>query len=180
VGKAFSYGLSTVERGTFGTGQIQSAPMVTRYPDTAYAAHGNYGIQYSLTLPLYNPTDDCQIVAILFQTPLKSDEKSAALKFNNPPPQRVFFRGTVRVRYQDDKGNPQTRFVHLVQFQGQQSDPLVELNLEAKTSRWVQVDFIYPPDATPPQVLTVKTTQWLFDPSTLENVQPSIPVPKKP
>jgi hypothetical protein len=34
-GNAFSYVVSTVDRNTFGTGQIQSAPMVVRYPDTA-------------------------------------------------------------------------------------------------------------------------------------------------
>jgi Protein of unknown function (DUF3370) len=164
LGQAFSYPLSTVERGAFGTGQIQSAPMIVRYPDTAYGAHGNYGIQYSLSLPLYNPTKDSQTVSVRLQTPLKSDEKSAALKFNSPPPEHVFFRGTVRLRYQDDNGAPQSRYVHLVQFQGQQGEPLVKLDLKAGTSRLVQVDFLYPPDATPPQVLTVQTEQWMFDP----------------
>jgi Protein of unknown function (DUF3370) len=164
AGQAFSYPLSTVDRGAFGTGQIQSAPMIARYPDTAYAAHGNYGIQYSLSLPLYNPTKDCQTVSLRLQTPLKSDAKLAALKFNSPPSQRVFFRGTLRLRYQDDKGAAQTRYVHLAQLQGQQGEPLVQLELKAKTSRLVQVDWIYPPDATPPQVLTVQTEQWMFDP----------------
>ena len=28
--------------------------MLVRYPDTAYRAHGNYGIRYSFRLPLYN------------------------------------------------------------------------------------------------------------------------------
>lgn len=163
TGQSFSYPLSSVERGTFGTGQVQSAKMLVRYPDTAYAAHGNYGIQYSLRLPLYNPTADCQKVAIRLQTPLKSDEKTAALKFNSPPPERVFFRGTVRVRYQDDAGGPVTRFVHLVHFQGQPGQPLVELNIQSQRSRLVQVDFLYPPDATPPQVLTVQTDQWLVN-----------------
>ena len=54
AGEAFSYGLSTLPRGTFGTGQIQSAPMIERYPDTAYQSHGNYGVHYQLSLPLYN------------------------------------------------------------------------------------------------------------------------------
>lgn len=156
-GEAFSYPLSSLDRGTFGTGQIQSAPMVARYPDTAYAAHGNYAVQYNLTLPLYNPTEMAQKVTLMLQTPLKADAKPTELSFFNPPPKRVFFRGTVRVRYKDDGGNPQTRYIQLVQFRGQQGDPLVELNLEPKTSRLVQVDFLYPPDATPPQVLTVQT-----------------------
>ncbi|NJR66113.1 MAG: DUF3370 family protein, partial [Leptolyngbyaceae cyanobacterium CRU_2_3] len=52
VGQAISYVVSTVDRNTFGTGQIQSAPMLARYPDTAYRAHGNYGVRYNVTLPL--------------------------------------------------------------------------------------------------------------------------------
>ncbi len=157
VGEAFSYPLSTLPRGTFGTEQIQSASMVGRYPDTAYAAHGNYGVEYNLTIPLYNPTESSQKVVVMLQTPLKADAKPTELTFFKVPPKRVFFRGTVRVRYRDDAGNAQTRYVQLVQFRGQKGEPLVELNLEAKTSRLVQVDFIYPPDATPPQVLTVQT-----------------------
>jgi Protein of unknown function (DUF3370) len=156
-GEALSYPLSALDRGTFGTGQVQSAPMIARYPDTAYAGHGNYCVQYSLTLPLYNPTDVSQKVTIALQTPLKADAKPTELSFLSPPPKRVFFRGTVRVRYKDDAGNAQSRYIQLVQFRGQQGDPLVELNLEAKASRLIQVDFLYPPDATPPQVLTVQT-----------------------
>jgi Protein of unknown function (DUF3370) len=154
-GGAFSYPLSTVARGTFGTGQVHSATMIARYPDTAYAAHGNYGVEYNLTLPLYNPTQTNQTVSVLLQTPLKTDE-GTALKFNSPPPPRVFFRGTVRLRYQDESG-PQTRYVHLVQLQGQQGEPLVKLSLKPQASSLVQVDFLYPPDATPPQVLTIRT-----------------------
>jgi hypothetical protein len=157
AGEAFSYPLSALERGTFGTGQVQSAPMMVRYPDTAYAAHGNYGVQYSLTLPLHNPIETAQKVTVMLQTPLKADAKPTELSFLSPPPKRVFFRGTVRVRYRDDAGNAQSRYVQLVQFRGQQGEPLVALNLKAKASSLVQVDFLYPPDATPPQVLTVKT-----------------------
>jgi hypothetical protein len=156
-GEAFSYPLSSLERGTFGTKQVQSAPMALRYPDTAYAAHGNYGVHYNLALPLYNPAETAQKATIKLQTPLKTDTKPTELSFYNPPPKRVFFRGTVRLRYKDDGGKAQTRYVHLVQSRGQQGDPLVELNLEPKTSRLVQIDFVYPPDATPPQVLTVQT-----------------------
>jgi hypothetical protein len=155
-GKAFSYVISSVERGTFGTGQIQSAPILARYPDTAYAAHGNYGVQYSLALPLYNPTKDCQFVKISLQTPLKNDEKGG-LKFHNPPGKQVFYRGTVRLQYVDATNKTVTRFVHLVQQRGQQGEPLVELEIEPKKQKSVQIDLIYPPDATPPQVLTIST-----------------------
>jgi hypothetical protein len=61
------------------------------------------------------------------------------------------------VRYEGDRGQTQMRYVHLVQRRGQPGDPLATLNLPPGARREVQVDFIYPPDSTPPQVLTVKT-----------------------
>jgi hypothetical protein len=61
------------------------------------------------------------------------------------------------VRYTDDSKLPQTRYVHLVQRRGQQGEPLVKLEMKSGEKRLVEVDFIYPPDASPPQVLTVKT-----------------------
>ena len=156
-GQAFSYPLSTVSRTTFGTGQVQSAPLLVRYSDTAYRAHGNYGVHYSLTFPLVNNTDEPQIVTMAIQTPLKQEDRPDGLRFLEPPDQQVFFRGTVQLSYNDDQGFPQTRLVHLVQRRGQQGDPLVTLNMKRRDRRLVKVDFLYPPDAIPPQVLTVRT-----------------------
>ncbi|MDZ8052794.1 MAG: DUF3370 domain-containing protein [Aulosira sp. ZfuVER01] len=157
-GQAFSYALSTLHGGTLGTNQIQSAKMLARYPDTAYLAHGNYGIQYSLKLPLYNSTQSLQTVSVAIQTPLKEDRLvKPGLRFLSTPANQVFFRGTVRVRYNDDQGKAQTKFFHLVQKRGQPGEPLTLLNMPAGDRRLVEVDLIYPPDATPPQVLTVTT-----------------------
>jgi hypothetical protein len=158
-GRAFSYGVSTLYKGTLGTGQIQSAKLVARYPDTAYQAHGNYGIQYSLTMPLANPTRQAQTVAITLQTPLKDDKNKGGLLFYNPPENRVFFRGPVRLRYTDDRGVVQTRFIHITQQRGQAGEPLLMVNIPGGARRMVQVDFLYPPDSTPPQVLTIKTME---------------------
>ncbi len=157
LGQAFAYALSTVHRITLGTGQIQSAPMLARYPDTAYFAHANYGIEYNLSLPLYNSSDRAQTVRLEFSSPLKEDEDMDALLFFNPRDRQVFFRGTIRVRYPDEKGVTQTRYLHLVQRRGQQGEPLLTLTLPPGDRRLVEVDFLYPPDATPPQVLTVRT-----------------------
>jgi hypothetical protein len=156
-GRAFSYGLSTVYQGTFGTGQVQSAKLLVRYPDTAYQAHGNYGIQYSLTLPFYNKTGQKQTVTLALQTPLKDDKAKGGLLFFKPPENRVFFRGPVRLRYTDDQGVVQTRYVHVIMQRGQEGAPLVTLNMPAGDRRTVQVDFLYPPDSTPPQVLTIQS-----------------------
>ncbi|MBN3957740.1 DUF3370 domain-containing protein [Nostoc sp. NMS8] len=157
-GQVFSYALSTLHGGTLGTGQIQSATMLVRYPDTAYRAHGNYGIQYNLKLPLYNNTQSSQTVSVSIQTPLKEDQLvKPGLRFLSTPAPQVFFRGTVRVRYKDEQNQPQTQFVHLVQKRGQPGEPLVLLKMKAGDRSLVEVDFLYPPDATPPQVLTVST-----------------------
>ncbi len=154
----FSYALSSLHGGTLGTGQIQSATMLVRYPDTAYRAHGNYGIQYNLKLPLYNNTQNRQTISVSIQTPIKEDQLvKPGLRFFSTPARQVFFRGTVRVRYRNDQNQPQTQFVHLVQKRGQPGEPLVLLNMKAGDRSLVEVDFLYPPDATPPQVLTVST-----------------------
>jgi hypothetical protein len=158
VGAAFSYGLSTLVAGRLGTEQVQTAPMLVRYPDTAYQSHGNYAIEYNLSLPLYNPTDQPRTVTLSVQTPIKEDRLSqSGLRFFHPPAPQVFFRGTVRLRYNDDDGIPRTRYVHLVQQRGQQGEPLVTLNMVGGDRRLVQFSFLYPPDSTPPQVLTIRT-----------------------
>jgi len=163
AGAAFSYGLSTLLRGSLGTGQVQSAPMLAYYPETAFAAHGNYAVEYSLTLPLKNTSSQSQTVAIAFETPIKEDQLSKpGLRFLKPPARQVFFRGTVRIRFTDDRGLPQTRYVHLVQRRGQQGEALALMTLKPGDQRLVQFDFLYPPDATPPQILTVRTIKPLL------------------
>jgi hypothetical protein len=157
TGEAFSYGLNTLPRGTFGTGQIQSALMLSRYADTALMSHGNYGVHYDVSLPLHNPTDNPQQVAVSIQSPIKQSRWAKGLHFLRNPSEQIFFRGTVRVRYKDDSGNPQVRYYHLNQRQGQQGEPLVIVTLPPKEDRLVSVDYIYPPDASPPQVLTIQT-----------------------
>ncbi|MBD1882791.1 DUF3370 domain-containing protein [Microcoleus vaginatus] len=157
-GESFSYALSTTDTGTFGTGQVQSAKMLARYPDTAYFAHGNYGIQYNLTFPLYNQSRESQSVSIKLQTPIKANTELGGLMFYDPPENRIFFRGTVRVMFNDDTGKTLTRYIHIVQRRGQQGEPLVNVNMKPGERRLVQVDFLYPPDATPPQVLTVRSS----------------------
>lgn len=159
VGQQLSYVISTVEHNTFGTGQVQSAPMIRRYDDTAYRAHGNYGTEYALTLPLHNPTDQAQTVALSVQTPLQNENLKNALTFLKPHDSRIFFRGTVLFLYTNDQGERRADYIHLVQRRGQVGPPLVKLTLAPGEERSVEVQFLYPPDATPPQVLTLTTDE---------------------
>jgi hypothetical protein len=156
-GQRISYTLSTVDHNTLGTGQIQSAPMLDRYDDTAYRAHGNYGVKYDLSMPLYNPTNDRQTVTLSIQTPLQDENAESFLRFRDPPDAQIFFRGTLRLTYIDDFGILQTRYLHVIHRRGQQGEPLISLDMLPGDRRLVQVELLYPPDATPPQVLTLHT-----------------------
>jgi hypothetical protein len=160
TGKAISAAISTLRGGTLGTQQVQAGKMLARYPDTAYEAHGNYGVHYNLIVPLHNTAQKPQTVAVSLETPLKEDRLSKnGLRFRQPPLDFPYFRGTVRLRYQDDGGYDVTRYVHLWHRVGQVVEPMVKLRLAATETRSVKVDFIYPPDSTPPQVLTVRTLE---------------------
>ncbi len=152
---AFSYGLSTLVGGTFGLNQVQTAPLAVRYPDTAYSAHGNYGVQYSLTLPLFNPSNESKTVNIALSTPLK--QETPEINFFETLPNQVFFRGLVQVKYNDEQNIPRWRYFHLVQNRGQKGENLVTVTIPPQGQKLVSVDFLYPPDATPPQILTVQT-----------------------
>ena len=131
--------------------------MAVRYPDTAYEAHGNYGVQYSLTLPLKNTTRQAQTVSLAVETPLKFNDPQDEITYLVPPAKNVFYRGTVQFQYDNDRGKPESRFFHLVQRKGQRGEDLVTLTLKPSETRTVQFDLLYPPDSTPPQVLTVRT-----------------------
>ena len=158
-GEQLSYGLSTLERNTLGTGQIQSAPILARYQDTAYRSNGNYGIEYNLTLPLQNNTQNPKTVTLSMQTPIKNDSLENALQFYERPGNRIFFRGTVLFVYKEDDGRSRAAFTYIEQSQGQQGQPLVTMTLAPGEQRDVNVQFLYPPDSTPPQVLTVSTLE---------------------
>ena len=103
------------------------------------------------------PRKETEQVAISIQTPLKQDTWDKGLRFLRELPSQSFFRGTVRVRYQDDQGTAQQRYFHINQRQGQQGEPLAVLKLKSKDDQLVNLDYYYPPDATPPQVLTIQT-----------------------
>jgi hypothetical protein len=155
-GQAISWVLSTLAGGTLGTKQVQSATMLARYPDTAYQAHGNYGVEYNLTFPLYNPTDRAQTISLSLQTPIKQEKLTGGLRFLEPLPKPVFFRGTVKLSYSDERGLLQTRYVHLVQKRGQRGEKLLNITIPPQNRNLVKLEFLYPPDATPPQAITIE------------------------
>lgn len=158
VDRPISYVISTVRGGRLGTSQIQSAPMLVNYPDTAYESHGNYGVRYDLNLPLFNNTERPQKVAITLETPLKEDQLSqGGLRFRQPPLDFPFFRGTVRLSVMKGKEKTASRYLHLWHRQGQVVEPLETVELAPQEGQKVRLEFLYPPDSVPPQVLTIQT-----------------------
>ncbi|MEA5391114.1 DUF3370 domain-containing protein [Cyanobium gracile UHCC 0139] len=152
-----SWPIASLERGTLGTGQVQTAPLRAFYPGTAWAAHGNYGVTYDLSLPLRNDTPRPVQLAVALESPIKTDQPLGGLRFNTTPARAVMFRGTVEVSGLDnDAGGPggRRRF-HLVLRAGQEGPRLGTVSLRPGQERQLRVRLIYPADATPPQVLSL-------------------------
>ena len=157
-GNALSWPISSLERGTLGTGQVQTAELETLYPDTAWAAHGNYGVEYDLTLPLKNAGSTLQTLQVALESPIKTDASTGGLRFRRNLSGPVMFRGPIELSgLEADDGSPLGRHrVHLVLRQGQQGPSLGRVTLKPGETKDVRVRLVYPADATPPQVLTVQ------------------------
>lgn len=161
------------EKHTVGTDQVQTAPVITRYPDAAYAAHGNYGLEYDLAIPLRNPTAEPRQVTLDFDTPPTPGAPpppppppfwlgllAAALPFLKilPDTGQVSraFRGTVAIETTRGDGHVTTRLVHVSQKLGTEgSRPLHTITLAPGESATMRVRLRYPANATAPHVLRV-------------------------
>jgi hypothetical protein len=152
-----SWPIASLDRGSLGTGQVQTAELKAFYPGTAWAAHGNYGVEYNLAIPLRNTSSKPVQLELAFESPLKSDQAQGGLRFNPEPGKSVMFRGTVEASGLDgDNGTAAgRRSFHLVQRVGQQGPALGTVSLAPGASRQLRVRLIYPADATPPQVLSL-------------------------
>jgi len=152
-----SWPIASLERGSLGTGQVQTAALAPFYPGTAWAAHGNYGVEYDLTIPLRNDTDQRRSLQLAIESPLKGDQAQGGLRFLSPPAAAVMFRGTVEVSGLED-GNGRSsgrRGFHLVLRQGQSGLALGTVSLDPGQRRQLRVRLIYPADSSAPQVLTL-------------------------
>jgi hypothetical protein len=152
-----SWPIASLDRGSLGTGQVQTAELKAFYPGTAWAAHGNYGVEYNLAIPLRNTSSKPVQLELAFESPLKSDQAQGGLRFNPEPGQSVMFRGTVEASGLDGDNGAAAgrRSFHLVQRVGQQGPALGTVSLAPGASRQLRVRLIYPADATPPQVLSL-------------------------
>jgi len=164
-----SWPIASLERGRLGSGQVQTAEMKVFYGGTAWAAHGNYGVEYQLQIPLRNDTATPVTLALALESPLKRDLAEGGLRFaaGAPGSGPVVFRGTVEVAglspgdapLSPSNGVPAAvlgpQAFHLVQRAGEMGPALGLVRLAPGESRLVRVRLIYPADATPPQVLSL-------------------------
>lgn len=140
-----SYVINGQRGNSLGTGDVQVADLSLRYPDAAYQAHGNYGVEYRIRVPLANRGESPREVALYFDSPGKPDRLSRA------------FRGTVAVDLTDAKGQVTTRYMHVSQKRGERGDtPLATVTVPPGEIRSVQVRLVYPANATPPHALRVQ------------------------
>lgn len=140
-----------------GTGQNQSAPMKTRYADTAYQAHGNYGVAYELEAWLPNPDDAPRTYTLGLSHPVRvvGDRPARAAVYLEPPGKPVMFRGPVHVRWKESGAEWTSRFTHLVIRHGEAPPPFETVTVPAGKALKVWISLYYPADATPPQLLTI-------------------------
>lgn len=172
-----SWPIASLERGTLGSGQVQTAELQAFYPGTAWAAHGNYGVEYDLSIPLRNDTTKPVALQLALESPIKGDSAAGGLRFHSTPGSRpVMFRGTVEVTGLDGAGRPAgRRSFHLVQRVGEPGPALGTVTLAPGASRQLQVRLIYPADATPPQVLSLlPISAGLVPPAGKQPVQPAV------
>jgi hypothetical protein len=152
-GSGVGYPLATTYLNRLGTDQLQSASMLRRYPETAYQAHGNYGVTYRLRLPLSNPDQTPRRYALSLSHPVSAT--GLTVTYLEPPNRPVTFRGTVRLDWKDERGMDVTRLTHLTLRQGQRLPPFEVVEIPPQSRRDVLLQLIYPADATPPQLLTI-------------------------
>ena len=152
-----SWPISSLERGDLGTNQVQTAELKRFDKGTAWAAHGNYGVEYDLTIPLRNPERSSRTVAIALESPDKRGSSNGKLQFKPGNSGPVMFRGPIEITGLDGangRAMGRRRF-HLVLRRGQEGPQLGTVSIAPGESRRVRVRLVYPADATPPQVLTV-------------------------
>jgi hypothetical protein len=156
-GERVGFPIAALYKKRLGTDQVQSAPMIKRYHDSAVQSQGNYGVTYDLTLHLANPDSAPRLYALSLSSPddVQSEMGAKRVSYMEPPSPQVTFRGTVRLDWQDTSHSNRSRYVHLVLRQGENLPSFHQVTVPASTTTRLRMRLKYPADATPPQLLTV-------------------------
>lgn len=157
-GETVGFPIASLYVKRFGTTQNQSAQMLRRYPDTAYQAHGNYGVTYDLRIPLNNPDKSPRIYQFKLSWPafVKGQSPNIEAVYFQPPGKPTMFRGSAIMEWLDAQQQPQRQWVHLVMHQGEEMPAFATVEVPAKTRYVLSFYLLYPADATPPQLLAIE------------------------
>lgn len=155
-GERVGFPIAALYINRFNTGQVQSAPMIRRYRDTAVQSQGNYGVTYALSMHLSNPDASPRLYTLTLSNPasVTGERATACAVYQDPPDVQVMFRGTVRTDLRA-QGRAQTHYAHLVLHRGEDVGPFETLSVPPHGRLDVKVSLKYPADATPPQLLTI-------------------------
>ena len=138
-------------------GQNQSAPLLARQEQSAVESHGNYGLAYRVGYSFSNPTP--KPLTLNWRWTQPSAVKTPGILSYDPKTQ-IVFRGSVRVKHQCQINGvlkpPDLEVYHLQVQQGHWHVPFYEQALPAHSQCHLTFEWIYPPDAIPPQVLSVE------------------------
>jgi hypothetical protein len=158
AGQTVAYPIASLYLKRYGTAQNQSADLFKRYPDTAYQAHGNYGVHYQLNLPFNNPDPFYRNYVLRLTHPamISGSAPNVTLTYRYPPDKQVVFRGSVRLEWTDEFNQKQDHLVHLALRHGEEAPPLALLTIPPGRRYDLKMSLIYPADATPPQLLSIE------------------------
>lgn len=155
-GTTIGFPISSVYLKRYGTGQNHSAKMLKRIPGSAPQSHSNYGVTYQLGIPLFNPDGYSKQYHLSLTHPIGHDTKSHHVTYLTPPNRLVTFRGTLKIEWTIG-GEVFRKFIHIMLRDGEEIPPFLAIELPGRTSTTVNISLIYPADATPPQLLTIKS-----------------------
>lgn len=150
-GEALAWPVASTYLKQWGSGQNQSAPLLRKMPGSAVESHGNYGTYYRVRYQIQNPEATPLRLQWRWTQP-SAYQATAEPPLSYTPHQQVVFRGTVRVH----NSAHETRWIHLQTRQGVWQAPFYEQSLAAGESQEVEFAWVYPPDAIPPQLLSVE------------------------
>ena len=148
--ETWAFPVASVWKQRFGTIPVQSADMVARMPGSAYQSHGNYQVEYDLTLPLENASTSSRRYRLRLVRPLKA--RDGGLEFQDPPQSMVYFRGALAWGLIGN-GAHRSGHAHLQIRGGEEIPPFLEVDLRPAATASVRVRIVMPADATPPQTL---------------------------
>lgn len=156
-GQSLAWPVATARANSWGTGQVQSGAMLARVGDTAWGNHGNYGVAYRLRLHL-EAKPQAQKVGLALGHPgaVVGTGAAARVSFLLPPAPSVTWRGPVMVRVRDPRGQISQSLHHLVLRSGQAPERFKSLSLAPHQGLDVELRWLYPPDATPAQLLVLE------------------------